>query len=194
MPHGLLHYLEQSQLTGKCTKLRTLFKVLVVIQLHLDVFTLTVQAFPKRAHNISELLDGSRHLLRTPFITLLALAPHNAATECIILGFTRDGHHLISYSLHPSSPVDNPGSGLYLQLWRFHPPAPCSLVFETPLFATAPTPTGELPGARDQLLLEIGIAAADVTTCLGRQSPVIFHQAFLTLHSGRRPLSQRPRN
>ncbi|GMH37260.1 hypothetical protein BSKO_05133 [Bryopsis sp. KO-2023] len=55
-----------------------------------------------------------------------------ALLECIILGFTRDGDHLISYKRRDSETPD-----YSLQLWKFVPCQPVELAIEIPLFKTS---------------------------------------------------------
>ncbi len=54
---------------------------------------------------------------------------------CILLGFTRDGGHLVSYTSTPVAAADGK-EGCCLQLWSFHRSAPCRKLWNVPLFRT----------------------------------------------------------
>lgn len=51
----------------------------------------------------------------------------------VLLGFTRDGLHLVSYTTQPVAAADGQ-EGYCLQLWSFSPGARCRRLFNVPLF------------------------------------------------------------
>ena len=59
--------------------------------------------------------------------------PPNPYAGVVLLGFTRDGSHLISYTTQPVAAADAQ-DGYCLQLWRFQPGARCARLWSVPLF------------------------------------------------------------
>ena len=51
----------------------------------------------------------------------------------MLLGFTRDGCHLVSYTVHPVAAADGV-DGYSLQLWSFHQGQRCRRLWSVPLF------------------------------------------------------------
>lgn len=51
----------------------------------------------------------------------------------VLLGFTRDGCHLVSYTTQPAAAADGQ-DGYSLQLWSFAPGARCRRLWSVPLF------------------------------------------------------------
>jgi hypothetical protein len=64
--------------------------------------------------------------------------PPTATCRCLVaavvlLGFTRDGGHLVSYTTQPVAAADAQ-DGYCLQLWRFQPGVRCIRLWSVPLF------------------------------------------------------------
>lgn len=63
-------------------------------------------------------------------------APPHTTLPCagaVLLGFTRDGGHLVSYTSQPVAAADG-AEGYALQLWRFEPGQRCRRLWSVPLF------------------------------------------------------------
>lgn len=69
-----------------------------------------------------------------PAPTYLASPPPAGA---VLLGFTRDGCHLVSYTTQPVAAADGQ-EGYSLQLWSFAPGARCRRLWSVPLFRCRP--------------------------------------------------------
>ncbi|PSC76438.1 hypothetical protein C2E20_0265 [Micractinium conductrix] len=70
---------------------------------------------------------------QTPIETLLDAA--GELKSAVLLGFTRDGCHLVSYTVHPVAAADGV-DGYSLQLWSFHQGQRCRRLWSVPLFRT----------------------------------------------------------
>lgn len=99
--------------------------------------------------------------LASPVATLVD-APRAKLLECVLLGFTADGEHLVSYAA-----LD--GARRYeLQIWTFKPRTRCELVASVPLFSFLGAFGGD---ARDEdrlggdLLPDFADAHLRITVC-----------------------------
>ena len=73
--------------------------------------------------------------LASPVATLVD-APRAKLLECVLLGFTADGDHLVSYAA-----LDG-GRRYELQMWTFRPRTRCTLVASVPLFTQSAADAG----------------------------------------------------
>ena len=114
-------------------------------------------AIPGRlATPVESLLDGTSSLLR-----------------CVVLGFTADGDHLLSYA---SSDGEHS-----LQVWGFRLGEPATLIATTPLFQTAESPGSDRLGRGDDgesaLLGDVGFedstSSLRITACESPDASVL---------------------
>ncbi|KAL4859348.1 hypothetical protein ACK3TF_000466 [Chlorella vulgaris] len=78
--------------------------------------------------------------------------PAGDLQSTILLGFTRDGGHLLSYTTQRVAAADGQ-EGYCLQLWRYQPGQRCRRLWSVPLFRT--------PAYLDSLADEDSFTAAD---------------------------------
>lgn len=105
-------------------------------------------------------------------------------TGCIILGFTRDGHHLVSYTTSGVAAAAG-AHGFSLQLWAFGPSGRLRRAWSAPLFRTGPylsSLTEEHDEFTPELEMSITVAEAPDGSLIGELARENAAPALLALH------------
>lgn len=86
--------------------------------------------------------------------------PEEQLKSCIILGFTRGGAHLLSYTSAPTAAADG-HEGCALQLWAFELGAPCRKLWSVPLFRGSSSLEGSGGGEEDFAEAPLAVTVAE---------------------------------